>query len=213
MQKKTKRDSISTHKEGRLDTFDRVVFLVEMGWCSNSRNAVQTAGPPLSDWTDSGKGQSPPEHAAQPLIRPDQIVESISQRFFSPLITPSQPARPIDFVRSANSKIWSEVVGTNRLLYRTKLYQGVLVGPLFSTITAGVDQLCDTDGHEEERRQRKCKREKIPDSEHVIDSTINLLNEGSLLTLSHQLEANPLTSFMPLCSKESKWGGLRFHSK
>lgn len=29
-----------THKEGRLDTFDRVVFLVEMGWCSNSRNAV-----------------------------------------------------------------------------------------------------------------------------------------------------------------------------
>ena len=40
MQKKTKRDWISTHKEGRLDTFDRVVFLVEMGWCSNSRNAV-----------------------------------------------------------------------------------------------------------------------------------------------------------------------------
>ena len=38
--KKTKRDLISTHKEGRLDTFDRVVFLVEMGWCSNSRNAV-----------------------------------------------------------------------------------------------------------------------------------------------------------------------------
>lgn len=38
--KKTKRDWISTHKEGRLDTFDRVVFLVEMGWCSNSRNAV-----------------------------------------------------------------------------------------------------------------------------------------------------------------------------
>lgn len=38
--KKTKRDFISPHKEGRLDTFDRVVFLVEMGWCSNSRNAV-----------------------------------------------------------------------------------------------------------------------------------------------------------------------------
>ena len=38
--KKTKRDLISTHKERRLDTFDRVVFLVEMGWCSNSRNAV-----------------------------------------------------------------------------------------------------------------------------------------------------------------------------
>lgn len=38
--KKTKRDWISTHKEGRLDTFDRVVFLVEMGWCSNSQNAV-----------------------------------------------------------------------------------------------------------------------------------------------------------------------------
>ena len=41
--KKTKRDWISTHKEGRLDTFDRVVFLVEMGWCSNSRNAVYPA--------------------------------------------------------------------------------------------------------------------------------------------------------------------------
>ena len=38
--KKTKRGWIFTHKEGRLDTFDRVVFLVEMGWCSNSRNAV-----------------------------------------------------------------------------------------------------------------------------------------------------------------------------
>ena len=37
--KKTKRGWISTHKEGRLDTFDKVVFLVEMGWCSNSRNA------------------------------------------------------------------------------------------------------------------------------------------------------------------------------
>lgn len=29
--KKTKRDLISTHKEGKLDIFDRVVFLVEMG--------------------------------------------------------------------------------------------------------------------------------------------------------------------------------------
>jgi hypothetical protein len=38
--KKTKQDWISTHKEGRLDIFDRVVFLVEMGWSSNSRNAV-----------------------------------------------------------------------------------------------------------------------------------------------------------------------------
>ncbi|CAN8221539.1 unnamed protein product [Cochlearia groenlandica] len=27
--------------------------------------------PLLSDWADSGKGKSPPEHAAQPLIRPD----------------------------------------------------------------------------------------------------------------------------------------------
>ena len=67
-----------------------------------------------------------------------------------------------------------------------------MVGPLFSTITAGVDQLCDTDGHEEERRQRKCKREKIPDSEHVIDSTINLWNEGSLLTLSQLVRRKSL---------------------
>lgn len=34
-----------------------LVFLVEMGWSSNSRDAVTTAGSPLSDWTDSGKGQ------------------------------------------------------------------------------------------------------------------------------------------------------------
>ena len=99
--------------------------MVEMGWSSNSRNAVVTAGPPLSDWTDLGKGQSPPEHASQPLIHPDQIVESIylsAILFSAMLIAPSQPARPIDLVRSTNSKglIWSEVVGTNRLLYRTK---------------------------------------------------------------------------------------------
>ena len=82
--------------------------------------------PPLPDWTDSGKGQSPPPHASQPLFRPDQIYESIYQQFFSPQITPSQPARPIDLVRSANSKglIWSEVVGTNRLLYRKSFIRG-----------------------------------------------------------------------------------------
>jgi|EndMetStandDraft_3_1072993.scaffolds.fasta_scaffold00823_2 hypothetical protein len=55
MQKKTKRDSISTHKEGRLDTFDRVVFLVEMGWCSNSRNAVSRPSPLLTGLT-RGRG-------------------------------------------------------------------------------------------------------------------------------------------------------------
>ena len=61
------------------------------------------------------------------------------------------------------------------------------MAPLFSTIIAGVDPLCDTGEHEEERRQRKCqkRRAKIPDPEHVIDSTTKLLNEGSLLTLSH----------------------------
>ncbi|KAL0295012.1 UNVERIFIED_CONTAM: NADH-ubiquinone oxidoreductase chain 1 [Sesamum calycinum] len=44
----------------------------------------------------------------------------------------------------------------------------------------GVDPLCDTGEHEEERRQRKCqkRRAKIPDPEHVIDSTTKLLNEG-----------------------------------
>lgn len=71
-----------------------------------------------------GRVLPPPTHTSQPFIHPDQTVKSISQRFLSPQITPSQPARPIDLVRSANSKglIWSEVVGTNRLLYRTKLY-------------------------------------------------------------------------------------------
>lgn len=50
--KKTKRDWISGRKVRYL-----LVFLVEMGWSSNSRDAVTTAGSPLSDWTDSGKGQ------------------------------------------------------------------------------------------------------------------------------------------------------------
>lgn len=114
------------------------------------------SGPPLSDWTDS-QGQSPPEHAAQPLIRPDQIVESISQRFFSPLRTPSQPARPIDFVR-----LIQRGESGPKLSERIVCFIEALLGGLgwpFSTITAGVDQLCDTDGHKKERRQRKCKRE------------------------------------------------------
>lgn len=39
------------------------------------------------------------------------------------------------------------------------LLGGSWLAPLFSTIIAGVDPLCDTDEHEEEGRQRKCKRE------------------------------------------------------
>ncbi|KAL2457045.1 hypothetical protein Fot_56456 [Forsythia ovata] len=148
------------------------------------RFAPGAPGPPLSDWTDSEKGQSPPEHASQPLIRPDQIVESISQQFFSPLITPSQPARPIDLVRSANSKglIWSEVVGTNRLLYRKKLYFGWT--PIFNHYSWRRPAL--RYGRTRRRTQAaemQKRRAKIPDP--VIDSTTNLLNEGSLLTLSH----------------------------
>lgn len=69
------------------------------------------------------------------------------------------------------------------MLYRTKLYffRESSVGPLLSTITAGVDQLCDTDGREGRRTQAaemQKRRAKIPDPEHVIDSTTNLLNEG-----------------------------------
>jgi len=45
-----------------------------------------------------------------------------------------------------------------------------------------LDQLCDTDGHEGRRRTQAAemqkRRAKIPDPEHVIDSTTNLLNEG-----------------------------------
>ena len=36
------------------------------------------------------------------------------------------------------------------------------------------------------------RRAKIPDSEHVIDSTINLWNEGSLLTLSQLVRRKSL---------------------
>lgn len=110
--------------------------------------------------------------------------ESISQQFFSPLITPSQPARPIDLVRSANSKglIWSEVVGTNRLLYRKKLYFGWT--PIFNHYSWRRPAL--RYGRTRRRTQAaemQKRRAKIPDP--VIDSTTNLLNEGSLLTLSH----------------------------
>lgn len=110
--------------------------------------------------------------------------ESISQQFFSPLITPSQPARPIDLVRSANSKglIWSEVVGTNRLLYRKKLDFGWT--PIFNHYSWRRPAL--RYGRTRRRTQAaemQKRRAKIPDP--VIDSTTNLLNEGSLLTLSH----------------------------
>lgn len=164
MQKKTKRDSISTHKEGRLDTFDRVVFLVEMGWCSNSRNAVSRPSPLLTGLT-RGRGDLLRSmlHSHSFVLTKQQNIY-ISRRFFSPLINPSQPARPIDFVRSANSKIWSEVVGTNRLLYRAKLSLGVLVGPaLFNQ--PGVAPLCDMNGHEERTQaaEMQKRRAKIPD--------------------------------------------------
>jgi len=134
-----------------------------------------------------GKGQSPPEHASQPLIRPDQIVESISQRFFSPLITPSQPARPIDLVRSANSKglIWS---GRNEsfALSNKALLGGLGWPPIFNHYSWRRPAL--RYGRTRRRTQAaemQKRRAKIPDPEHVIDSTTNLLNEGSLLTLSH----------------------------
>lgn len=56
------------------------------------------------------------------------------------------------------------------------------MGPLFSTIIAGVDPLCDTNGHEERTQaaEMQKRRAKIPDPEHVIDSITNLLNEGIL---------------------------------
>lgn len=138
-------------------------------------------GPPLSDWTDSGKGQSPEEHASQPLIRPDQIVESLSQQFFSPLITPSQPARPIDLVRSANSK-GSEVVGTNCLLYRKKLDFFRVGGPPIFNHYSWRRPALRYGRTRKIRQAAEKRRSKIPD---LINSTKNLLNEGSLLTLSH----------------------------
>ena len=166
----------------------------------------------LSDWTDSGKGQSPPEHASQPLIRPDQIVEYISQRFFSPLITPSQPARPIDFVRSANSKglIWSEVVGTNRLLYRTK--RGSWLAPYFQPL-----QLASTSFAIRTDTKKKAgsgnAKEKSKDSR---PRACYWLNHKSVEWRPFRAYSQPLVRRKsrdlrpPLCSKESKWGGLRF---
>lgn len=51
------------------------------------------------------------------------------------------------------------------------------MAPLFSTIIAGVDPLCDTNGHEERTQaaEMQKRRAKIPDPEHAIK---NLLNEG-----------------------------------
>lgn len=146
--------------------------------------------PPLPDWTDSGKGQSPPEHASQPLFRPDQIVESIYQQFFSPQITPSQPARPIDLVRSANSKglIWSEVVGTNRLLYRKSFIRGSWLAPYFQLLQLASTSFAirtDTKKKAGSGNAKEKSKDSRPRAPHVIDSTTNLLNEGSLLTLRH----------------------------
>jgi hypothetical protein len=60
------------------------------------------------------------------------------------------------------------------------------LAPLFSTIIAGVDPLCDTNGHEERTQaaEMQKRRAKIPDPEHVIDSITNLLNEGILSATS-----------------------------
>jgi len=48
------------------------------------------------------------------------------------------------------------------------------LAPLFSTIIAGVDPLCDTNGHEERTKKLKCKREEIEDPEHFFYSITNL---------------------------------------
>lgn len=115
--------------------------------------------------------------------------ESISQRFLSLLITPFQPARPID------RRLIGEWIGVEMvrqlseriicLLSRTMI-RGSSFRPLFSTITAGVDQLCDTDGHEEERRWfiRNAKENKTDSRPRVNDSTTNLLNEGGWIAYS-----------------------------
>lgn len=126
----------------------------------------QRASPFWLDRLTNRKGQSPPEHASQPLFRPEKIVESISQRFFSPLITPSQPARPIDLVRSANSKglIWSEVVGTNLVCFIEKGFlRGSWLAPYFQPL-----QLASTSFAIRTRRRRRAaeikkRRAKIPD--------------------------------------------------
>jgi hypothetical protein len=60
----------------------------------------------------------------------------------------------------ANSK-GSEVVGTNSFFEKSFFIRGKRA-PLFSTIIAGVDPLCDTNGHEErtqaaEMQKRRAK--------------------------------------------------------
>lgn len=58
-------------------------------------------------------------------------------------------------------------------------------------------------------QKRGKRKDSRPRAEHVTDSTTNLLNEGSLLTLSHELEGNPLTSFMPYAVKKASEAGAK----
>ena len=51
------------------------------------------------------------------------------------------------------------------------------------------------------------RRAKIPDLEHVIDSTINLWNEGSLLTLSQLVRRKSLDFVNPYAVKKASEAG------
>lgn len=67
------------------------------------------------------------------------------------------PTSPPDRFCKANSGESGPKLSERIVCFIEALLGGL--GWPFSTITAGVDQLCDTDGHKKERRQRKCKRE------------------------------------------------------
>lgn len=141
------------------------------------------------DWLGEGSIWPPPKHASQPLIRPDQTVESISQRFLSPLITPSQPARPID------RRLIGEWIGVEKVrscrnesfvcFIEQSWLGGRRLAPYFQPLQLVLTSLAirtDTKKNAGSLNEKEFNKDSRP---RVHDSTTNLLNKGGLLTLSH----------------------------
>lgn len=138
-----------------------------------------------------GRSLPPPEHASQPLIRPDQTVESISQRFLSLLITPSQPARPIDR-RLIGEWIGVEMVQSCRnesfVCFLNQWLGGRRSAPYFQPLQLVLTSFAirtDTKKNAGDSSEMQKRIRLIPDPELMTQPQICWMKGDGLLTLSH----------------------------
>jgi hypothetical protein len=168
-----------------------------------------------------GRSLPPPEHASQPLIRPDQIVESISQRFLSLLITPSQPARPIDR-RLIGEWIGVEMVQSCRnesfVCFLKQWLGGRRSAPYFQPLQLVLTSFAirtDTKKNAGDSSEMQKRIRLIPDpksvggSLHVPDSTTNMLNEGGWIAYSQPLVIRKSLDFAYAQSSEAGGDSIR----